>query len=193
MKTFLKLRISAFGLLTAAFAFADPVTNEIDAAKKAYESGDTAETQVALNQALALLGEMKVAEVGKALPETIGEWKGGEIDNQSAGLAILGGGGITLRRPYTSGEKSVTVDLSADSPAIGMMLGYLGNPATATAMGLKMHRMGDEKVMVNEKEGSATLIYNNRFLFQIQNSGLKPAELVGLLQGVDLKALDSVK
>ncbi len=173
---------------------ADPVTDEIDAAKKAYESGDQAEAQVALNQAIALLTEMKAGRVGKALPDKIGNWTGGEIENQSAGLSILGGGGgIMLSRPYTSGEKSISINLSADSPLLATIGGYMGNPAMASAMGLKMHRIGDQKAMVNDKEGSATVVYKNRFLVQIQNSDLKTEELLELLRGIDLSALDAMK
>ncbi len=178
---------------TSLSLHADPVTDEIDAAKKAYESGDQAEAQVALNQAISLLSEMKATSLGKALPDAIGAWTGGEIENQSAGLSILGGGGIMLNRPYTSGDKSVSIGLSADSPLLATIGGYMGNPAMASAMGLKMHRIGDQKAMINDKEGSATLVYKNRFLIQIQNSDLKTEELLEIIKAIDLSALDALK
>ncbi len=173
---------------------ADPITDEIDAAKKAYEAGDHSEAQTALNQAVALLTELKATAVGKALPDKIGDWTGGEIENQSAGLGLFGGGGgIMLSRPYTSGDQSVKIALSADSPLLATVGGYMGNPAMATAMGLKMHRIGDQKAMVNEKEGNATLVYKNRFLIQIENGNLKTDALLELLKGINFTALDELK
>jgi len=186
--------IIPFCLFQAAILHADPVTDEIDAAKKAYEAGDQAEAQVALNQAIALLSEMKATAVGKALPDKTGTWTGGEIENQSAGLNFLGGGGgIMLSRTYTSGDKSVTVNLSADSPLLATMVGYMGNPAMASAMGMKMHRLGDQKAMINEKEGSGNMIYKNRFLIQIQNSDLNAEQLLEIFKGINLNALDDQK
>lgn len=173
---------------------ADPITEEIDAAKKAYEAGDHSEAQTALKQAIALLTELKAAAVGKALPDKIGAWTGGEIENQSAGLGLFGGGGgIMLNRPYTSGDQSITMGVSADSPLLATVGGYMGNPAMATAMGLKMHRIGDQKAMINEKEGGATLVYKNRFLIQIQNSELKKDALLEILKGINFAALDELK
>lgn len=172
---------------------ADQILTEIEAAKKAYEAGDAAEASLALNQALALLNEKKSGSIGKALPDKIGEWAGAEIEDQSAGMAMLGGGGVMLSRSYTKGEKSASISLSADSPMLATFLGMMGNPAMATAMGMKMHRLGDEKAMINEKEGSATMIYKNRFLIQIQNSELSADDLLELIKGVDLSILDGIK
>ncbi|TAG07814.1 MAG: hypothetical protein EAZ42_12400 [Verrucomicrobia bacterium] len=187
-------RSSAFFLLLSSASMrADQILTEIEAAKKAYEAGDAAEASLALNQALALLNEKKSGSIGKALPDKIGEWAGAEIEDQSAGMAMLGGGGVMLSRSYTKGEKSASISLSADSPMLATFLGMMGNPAMATAMGMKMHRLGDEKAMINEKEGSATMIYKNRFLIQIQNSELSADDLLELIKGVDLSILDGIK
>lgn len=180
-------------LLSAGSLRADAVLSEIDAAKKAYESGDAAEASAALNQALALIGEQKSGAIGKALPDQIGEWTGGEIENQSAGMAVLGGGGVMLNRPYTMDEQSLTINLSADSPLMASFAGMVTNPAMGAAMGMKMHRLGDQKVMINEKDGTGVMIYKNRFLIQIQDTKLSAEELVKLFGGIDLAVLDAVK
>jgi hypothetical protein len=95
---------------------ADEVADDIKAALAAYEKGDLSEATTLLSQANSAIAEKKGGAMGKALPDAIGEWKAGELTNES--IAIVGG--QQSRRDYTKGDKSANITLMADSPMLAI-------------------------------------------------------------------------
>jgi hypothetical protein len=185
-------RLFASLLLASTFSGtvrADEVADDIKAALAAYEKGDLSEATTLLSQANSAIAEKKGGEMGKALPDAIGEWKAGELTNES--IAIVGG--QQSKRDYTKGDKSANITLMADSPMLGQFIGMMGNPQMAMAMGLKTRKVGDQRAIYNDKEGSMTMIVNSRFMIQINGSELDEASLMELAKGVDVAALAAMK
>lgn len=181
------------GALLVSTLLADPVIDEIEVAKLSYQEGNLTEASLALMQANALVTEKKTEVVKTVLPDELGSWTGGEFSDQSAAAGIFGGGGISVARNYTQGDKKATITASADSPMLNQLMQMMNNPAYAAAAGLKMHRIGTKKAMINGKEGSATLSHNNRFLIQIQAKGLSEDEIFALLESLPLDKFDDLK
>ena len=171
---------------------ADEVTGEISAALTSYEAGEFSAASTALQQASVLVSEKKAEAIAKAFPEKIGDWKAGEVENNSAGMGILGGGTV-IKRTYTKGKQSVSIQLIADSPMVAQYIGILNNPAMAGAMGLKRKKVGAEKGLYNAKNHAFHMIVQNRFMIQINDSKASEADVLALAAGIDTKVLTNLK
>ncbi len=172
---------------------ADEVTEEIANALKAYEAGEYSAASVSLQQANSIVMEKKSAAIAKALPDTVGEWKGGEVENNGAGLAVFGGGGTMLERKYSKGDLTMAVTLMVDSPMVMQYVGMLNNPAMATAMGLKRRKVGENVALFNPKENSLNMIIENRFMIQINGSQGKEDNIMEIAGGIDTEVLTGLK
>jgi len=175
----------ASSLLFSSILLGDPILEEIEVAKKAYNAGEFTEAQGALQQASVLVLEKKAEYLKKAFSDKLGEWVGKKIENQSAGLAVFGGGGLMLKRSYEKGGGYCSLEIAVDSPLMAQFSMIFNNPAMAAQMGAKVRRVNGGKVVINEEEGSILQIVDNRFYVKIQGNGLKEAELIEMLKGVD--------
>ncbi len=180
-------------ILLLSSLHADPVLEEIEAAKKAYASGEFTEAHAALQQAAALVAEKKGLDLKKAFPEQLAGWVGKEIENESAGLAAFGGGGLIMRRKYVKEKQSASLQIAVDSPLMAQMAALMNNPAMASQMGHKVRRVKGQKVMIDESAGSISLLLHNRFHIQIEGRELKEEELTKMLQSVDFDVLTKLK
>ncbi len=171
---------------------ADEIKEEIAIALSAYEAGEYSNASAALQQANALMGEKKATSIGNALPDKIGGWTGGEIENESAGMSLMGGG-VMLARTYSQADKKVKIQLMADSPMVTQLMGMMSNPAMAAGMGMKMKRVGDQKAFYNKDSGGLSMIVQNKYLIQIENSEATEDELIDLVKGIDLEYLKNFR
>ncbi len=190
----MNLRSSLIATCTLALAVnlsADEVEDSINEALKLYKEGKLTEASASLQIAVNGINEKKGGSISSALPEKIGEWKGGEISNSNA-LSILGGG-TTVERKYAKGERDATITIIADSPMIGQVMGLMSNPAIAGLAGMKMKKVGEQTVTLQKDQGMGQMVVDNRFLIQIQGSKLKEAEVLELAAGVKTQVLKDLK
>jgi hypothetical protein len=187
-----RLILSVLGCLILPFAAsADEVEDSIQEALKLYKEGKFTEASTSLQMAVNGINEKKGGSISSALPDQIGEWKGGEVNNTNA-LAILGGG-TTVERKYSKGERDATLTIMADSPMIGQVMGLMSNPAIAGLAGMKMKKVGGNTVTLQKDQGMGQLVVDNRFLIQIQGSKLKEEDVLELAAGVKTDVLKKLK
>ena len=104
-------------LAAAPLVRADEVTDQLDAAAKAYQRKDLTAATAALDAASGLLRQMR-AEAWKAvLPPPLPGWTAKDAESVAVGPAMLGGG-TSVSRSYHRAGDSVEVSLIADSPLL---------------------------------------------------------------------------
>ncbi len=190
----MKLRSSLVGVGLLAFVsslLGDEVEDSINEALKLYKEGKYSEASTSLQVAVNGINEKKGGTISSALPEKIGEWKGAEINNSNA-LSVLGGG-TTVERKYTKGDRDATITIIADSPMIGQVIGLMSNPTIAGLAGMKMKKAGTNTVSIQKDQGMGQIVVDNRFLIQIQGSELKEADVLELAGAVKTDVLKEIK
>lgn len=176
-------------ILVPAFFFAslagpvwsDEVTDSLNNAIEAYESGDLQYALEEMAYARQLISEMKTDELTAFLPEAPEGWTREISDDLSAGMAMMGGG-AGAEATYSNGEETIDLIIATDSPMVSAMAAMMAN---AGLMGVKLERIGRQK-FVNQ-DGELTGIIDNRIL--VQGSGSNPEVLKELLEAIDYKAL----
>ena len=189
MKHFTCLLLAA--LVLPLTLTADEVEDAINEAMKLYKEGKYTEASTSLQLAVNAINEKKGGSIATALPDKIGDWTGGEVNNTNA-LAVLGGGN-TVERKYEKKDKSASITIIADSPMIGQIVGLMSNPTIAGLAGMKMKKAGDNTVTIQKDAGMGQIVVDNRFLIQIQGSDLKESDLLELAAGVKTSVLKDLK
>jgi hypothetical protein len=190
----MNLRLTLFALAVVSMpllASADEVEDSIKEALQLYKEGKFSEASTSLQIAVNAINEKKGGSISSALPDAIGEWKGGEVNNSNA-LAALGGG-TTVERSYTKGDRDANITIIADSPMIGQVMGLMSNPAIAGLTGMKMKKVGGNTLTLQKSQGMGQLVVENRFLIQIQGSDLKEQDILDLAAGVKTDLLKAIK
>lgn len=164
-------------------SLADEVTDTLSSALQAYEDGDIDYAIEELEYARQLLKELASQALTGYLPDAPAGWTReiGE-EGMNAGLALLGGG-VGAEAVYTRGDDRVTLSIMADNP---MVAGFAPMIAGAGLMGMKMHRVGREKVFENDDQLIA--LVDNRIL--IQAEGAAPEVMLAVLEKIDFAALE---
>lgn len=178
-------------LVVLPLAAADEVEDAITEALKLYKEGKHTEASTSLQLALSAINEKKGGSIAAALPDKIGDWKGGEVNSTNA-LAVLGAG-TTVERNYDKKDKSASIAIIADSPMISQVMGLINNPAIAGLAGLRMKKAGDNTVTIQKDAGMGQIVVDNRFLIQIQGSDLKEEDILELAAGVRTDLLKNLK
>ncbi|PID36085.1 MAG: hypothetical protein CR993_06930 [Rhodobacterales bacterium] len=167
--------------LIATPALADDVTDTLESALEAYQSGDIAGALDELDFAKSLLQELNADALTSFLPPAPKGWTREIVEGDGPGLALLGGG-ASAEAKYTRGDDTLTVQIMADNPLVTTMSGILSN---ASMLGLKVKRIGREKFMLND--GELTGLIDKRIL--VTASGGTIDEMAALLEGIDFKKL----
>ena len=187
-----RLCMVMIGLVAFGTVRADEVEDSITAALKAYQSNRSADAFSALQKAMKLLGEKAGSPAAAALPEMIGEWRGGKIETQSLGSA---GGGSTVSRTYRHAgkdgddEKKIAVSIAADSPLLGQITTFLKAPALGKLLGAKPKQVGPYPAMYLSKEGILQFAVNARYAVIIQGRKLGEDDLIEIARGLNTEAL----
>ncbi len=194
MKTHLSLL--ALCLCTLGTLRADEVEDALNAALKAYKEGKTAEAGTAIQTAQKLINAKAGLSLAAALPDMIGAWKGGKVESKSLdGI----GGGQAVERSYRQGskekgnEKKITATITADSPLMNQVMGFLANPALGSLLGAKAKKIGDIDAMMLPKQGLLQMIVANRYLVAVQAKKLTEEELIEVASGVKVDVLKAMK
>ncbi len=156
--------LSALLVLTCmipAAALGDEFEDGMRAAFASYKKGDTAAVTAKLRELFAVVEAKEAAKFGELLPETVGAWKG-----DAASTGEMAGGGTAVTRIYKSGEKTITVIISKDSPLIGQLLPLLANPDLIEMTHRKTHKIAGETAIM-EGEHKLQIVLKSRIYVEI--------------------------
>lgn len=181
MKAFLPA-LCALGL-AALPASADEVTDTLQSALDAYQTGDTTYALEELDYARQLLLALKSDALAALLPEAPDGWTREVTSESTAALGMMGGG-TGANAEYSGDGQSISVMMMADNPMVGAMSGMIAN---AAMYGAKVERVGREKFMVQDRE--VTGLVGNNIL--IKASGDDVQSVLDLIATMDFAAIKS--
>ncbi|MGE5154997.1 MAG: hypothetical protein ACM3ST_13400 [Bdellovibrio bacteriovorus] len=182
-------------LACAQSALGDEVTDQLDAARKAYESGELHAAVDGLNFAVAKIKEQVTARLLQLLPQPLPGWQADAAQSESAGFAAMITGTNLSRRYYRPDGAEVSLSLMADSPLLPMLSMFLSSPFIMQAdPGTKPYSLKGQRGMLkhspDSNEYEASLMVGNRILIQGKGSGLTDEKAVQeYLEALDLDAI----
>jgi len=196
MRLFKPLALTlAAAMSLAQPALADEVTDQLDAARKAYESGDLRGAVDTLNFAVAKIQEQVTARLLLLLPEPLPGWQAEPAQSESAGFAaMITGTNLSRRYPRPVGAE-VTLSLTADSPLLPMLTMFLSSPFMMQAdPATKPYSLKGQRGMLKHSpesdEYEASIMVGNRILIQANGRGLADETAVRqYLEAMDLDAI----
>ncbi|TCP38680.1 hypothetical protein [Rhodovulum marinum] len=178
-----RLTLSALIALAAPAALADDVTDTLQSAIEAYESGDVKYALEEIAYAQQLLQAMKAEGLTGFLPPAPDGWTREVETDMNQGLAMMGGG-TGAEATYAGDGQSFTVTLMADNPMVAAMAAMFGNPMLMGTAG-EIVRVGRQKFV--DQDGELTALVDNRIL--IQASGAGRDAMLPVLEKIDFDGL----
>lgn len=166
---------------------ADDISEAIDQARKAYQSGDLAGAKQSLDLASQLIGQKNAESFATLLPQPLPGWKAEKA--QANATAFLGGASAATRQYTNAKGDSVEVSITGDSALIAQFGPMLANPAMAGAMG-KLVKIGNQRG-IQTQDGDIMMMINNKFLINVQGTGDATAKL-SYAQAVDVAKLSKM-
>jgi hypothetical protein len=181
--------------LTAPSLQADEVTDELDAARKAYETGELRGAIQALNFATARIQEHINDQLLKLLPEPLAGWQADAAQSEAGGIAAMVAGNIMSRTYRREDGAEVELRLMADSPMMAMMAMMMQTPFLMQAskeMRVYTHR-GYQGMIQHEERSDAweiSLMVGNRVMVQAKGRRIADQNpVVDYLNAIDLTAV----
>ena len=164
-------------LTFAAAVAADEVTDQLDAARKAYEAGDLRTATDTLNFAVAKIKEQQTASLLTLLPEPLAGWQADPAQSESAGLASMIVGTNLGRRYFRPDGAEVNLNVTADSPLLPMLTMFLSSPFMMQAdPNTKPYALKGQRGIIKHdpsaNEYEVTLMIGNRILIQGKGTGM---------------------
>ena len=190
--------IAALGLAAAfiAPASADEITDQLNTARKAYESGELRSAVQTLQFAVASIQEKINLSLLELLPEPLDGWNADEPQAQSGGMAAMIAGTNLSRRYYRDDGAEVDISITADSPLLSMMTMMLSNPMLMqTDPGTRVYTHGGQRGMIKHEKDSdvweISLMIGGKIMIQVTGRGIKDQQDVeAYLEAIDLAAID---
>jgi hypothetical protein len=176
----------------AALLSADPVTDSIDEAKKAYEDKDYAGAVQALEAAAQLVRQQRAEGFAKFLPAAPSGWTAEDADSSAAGASMFGGM-VSAAREYRKGDANVNVQFVTDSPMMQSVLMMYNMPMMAGSDGGKLERIKKQKAIVkydkDDKRGSINIVVGGTMLVTIEGNDVTDVELKSFAEAIDYDKL----
>ena len=189
------LRIISLACTLPLAAAADDVTEYLDSARSAYDSGNFSEALSSLDTVSQLIRQKKAEAVMKVLPNAPSGWEAGEAE--SDGTAGLMGGMVSAKREYTKGDARVEIQVQSDSPLLQAMVSMFSNPMLLSAGGAKLELVKGTKYAItydkDDKRGEAKAVIDNRYVVSIDGNDVTREELVSFAQALNAAALTKLK
>ena len=193
-----KPMIAALGLTAAlaAPALADEVTDQLNTARKAYESGELRSAVQTLQFAVASIQEKINLSLLELLPEPLEGWNADEPQAQSGGMAAMIAGTNLSRRYYRDDGAEVDISITADSPLLSMMTMMLSNPMLMqTDPGTRVYTHGGQRGMIKHEKDSdvweISLMVGGKIMIQVTGRGIKDQQdAEAYLEAIDLAAIE---
>lgn len=166
-------------------AQADEITDTLQAAIDAYNEGDVTYALEELDFARQKLMALRAEAFQQFLPEAPDGWTREVESEMQAGLAMMGGGmGASAEYRAPDGSQYYSITMMADNAMVASMGAMVAN---AAAMGMKVERVGRQRVALND--GQAMAMVNNRILITIE--GGDEALLMEAMERIDFDALSN--
>ncbi|HTN11019.1 MAG TPA: hypothetical protein VL154_08600 [Acetobacteraceae bacterium] len=175
MRHWIRFALLALLLLTPRLAAADDVADAIAEAGRAYKAGDLAGTRAALGEASQFLAQRAAAGLGAALPSALPGWTAEDVETNTSGLAMIGGGSQATREYKNAEGQHVQIQVTADSPLVAPLAMAMSNPAMAGAMG-KLLRFGSQRA-IQTNDNEIQLLVGNRILISVTGDAPIEAKL----------------
>lgn len=187
--------LPACALLALAPLRADDVTDNLAAAKDAYEAGNYSQAITALDTANQFIRQKKAELVAKLLPDAPKGWEAGEPETEAAASSILGGG-VTAKRSYSRGDANVTLKIQSDS-AVMQYAVMFSNPMLLAASGAKMETIKGQAVSLafpsGGNSGDIKAVVDGRYYVEIEGSGVSADDLRTFAKAFDFAKLGALK
>ncbi|MFT3831189.1 MAG: hypothetical protein QM691_15945 [Opitutaceae bacterium] len=178
MKHVLRI-LPAIALLAIASVRADDVTDNLDAAKEAYDAGNYSQAITSLEAANQFIRQKKAELVAKLLPDAPKGWEAAEAQTEAAATSMLGGG-VTATRSYSRGESNVNIKIQSDSAVMQYAMMF-NNPMMLAASGAKLETINGQSVSVAFEKGgtSGTIkaVVDNRYYVEIEGNSVTADDL----------------
>ena len=179
--------LALLGVLTMP-AFADDITEAMDQARKAYQSGDLTNAKQSLDLASQLIGQKNAEAFATLLPNPLPGWQGEKAQTTAMGMAGLGAS-VASRTYQNAKGDNVEVQITGDSAMVSQIATFLNNPALAGAMG-KLVRIGSQRG-IQDNDGNVKMIVANKFLVSVEGSG-DAASKLAYAQAIDIAKLSKL-
>ena len=161
-----------------------PFAEAVETAKKAVEAEKLGAAIAALQAALVDLQKKQRAAILAALPKPDG-WQVEDqaVDEQAENLtAGMLGGAWAATRNYRQGDKSMHVEVTANSPLMHMGLAAVfSNPALIEADGGELVKYGQHKAILKKAGDTGqelSILMHDAHLIRINSEGIKADDLL---------------
>jgi hypothetical protein len=188
--------ILAIGLgLASQSGAADEITDQLDAAKQAYQAGELKRATETLKDTIDKIQAQVTAGLLTLFPAPLEGWSAEDAQAQSGGLASMITGTQISRRYKRADGAEVNLSLMADSPMMPMLTMAISMPFLMQSNeGMKAYTLKGERGMLEHAPDSqsykATVMVGSRLLIQAEGSGLSDsAPLEQYLEALDLDAI----
>jgi hypothetical protein len=169
----------------AAPAFADDITEAMDQARKAYQSGDLSNAKQSLDLASQLIGQKNAESFAALLPNALPGWKAEKPQTTAIGATGFGAS-VASRNYHNAKGDNVEVQITGDSAMVAQIATFLNNPALAGAMG-KLVRVGSQRG-IQDNDGNIKMVVANKYLIAVEGSADAAAKLA-YAQAIDIAKL----
>jgi hypothetical protein len=197
MQRFIALPLLALTLAAAAPLQADPITDQIDAARRAYEAGDARVAIQALQFAVSQIEQQLTQQQLQLLPEPLPGWTADTAAAESSGLtAMIAGTQLTRSYQKTDTDQTVKITVTADSPLLSMMSMMMSAPILMQANpNSSPYTFGGFRGILEQDANAGTakitLMVGTRILVQIDGAGgVDRQTLEAYLQAMNLQNLE---
>lgn len=122
--------LAAVLLLSLSSLSADAISDQIEAGLKAYKEQNYKVAMEELKYASAAIAKLDAQSNKKLLPDALSGWTKEEGEDNSAAMAMLGGGSMTTAT-YQKGNEKIKIEIIANSPMISAVAMLVNNPLIA--------------------------------------------------------------
>ncbi|MCU0864942.1 MAG: hypothetical protein MUC36_14220 [Planctomycetes bacterium] len=154
----------------------------VEQAKKAVEEDKLGAAVAALQAAIRDLQKKQRAQILTALPKPEGfEFRDEEVDDKGQDAFNLAAMGLTISRRYENGDKSLSVEVTANSPLIQMLGMMFNNPALVEAQGGEMVKYGVHKAILTKSGDDGQelqILMHDAHLIKINSQGVGADDLL---------------
>ncbi|WP_299878910.1 hypothetical protein [uncultured Cocleimonas sp.] len=196
MKNSVLVSMLTIAPILSAPVFADEVSDQITVALEAYNEKDYKAAVEELKFVTAQVQQLYQAEIQQLMPKALDGWKEKEQKgNNNAAMSMLGGmgGGTGMKSEFQRSRETVTVEVMANSPMMGMMTMMLKNPAMmAGQQNTKPFRYKKAKGMIKTEKNRSeiTLVLAGQILITVKGRQLEDdAVLKEYLEQLDFAKL----
>jgi hypothetical protein len=187
----------AIALATAPLAAlrADDITDQLDAARAAYQRGELQASVRDLQFVIGAIQEQINLSLLKLLPEPLTGWTAEDPQATSGGVATMITG-TNLSREYRRQDCAhLEINLTANSPFLSMMTMMLSNPMMIQSdPNSRLYSYAGRRGVIrhNKDNGSLeiNLVGSGNLLIRITGTGITKADAEAYLQAMDLTAVE---